>query len=108
MNINLKQAEITEALKQFITKQGISLVGKTVAISFTAGRKDAGLSADIVIEDAVAIPGLEVGDEVETTKPVLSVVKSDTPTESPEPTVSTEEVPAAEPETPVKATSLFG
>lgn len=74
MQIQLKQVEIIEALKAHITKQGFSLIGKTVEISFTAGRKDAGLSADITIEE-VAIPGADIGDVEEAAKPVLSVVK---------------------------------
>lgn len=75
MQIQLKQVEIIEALKAHITKQGFSLIGKTVEISFTAGRKDAGLSADITIEE-VAIPGADIGDVEEAAKPVLSVVKT--------------------------------
>jgi hypothetical protein len=82
MQIQLRQTEIVEALKQFITKQGISLKGKTVEISFTAGRKDAGLSADISIEDSgQQLPDLvDDGDASEATvaltKPTLAVVTS--------------------------------
>lgn len=75
MQIQLKQPEIVSALKQFISSQGISLLGKNVDISFTAGRKEAGLSADISIEDA-EIPGVHLG-ETESTKPTLSVVKAE-------------------------------
>lgn len=74
MQIQLKQVEIVSALHAFISAKGINLTGKTVDISFTAGRKDAGLSADISIEDA-AIPGLEEGDDTAVTKPVLAMVK---------------------------------
>lgn len=52
MQIQLKQAEIVTALKQYIASQGISLYRKDVNISFTAGRKEAGVLADISIEDA--------------------------------------------------------
>lgn len=55
MDIQLKQKEITEALKQFIVSQGISLTGKSVSISFTAGRKESGITADISIEDSAHI-----------------------------------------------------
>lgn len=55
MDIQLKQKEITEALKQFIVSQGISLTGKSVSISFTAGRKESGITAEISIEDIVYI-----------------------------------------------------
>ena len=60
MQINLKQTEITEALRQYVTQQGISLSGKTVDIAFTAGRKEGGLSAEITIEDQ-DIPGFSAG-----------------------------------------------
>lgn len=56
MQIQLKQPEIEAALKMYITNQGISLAGKSFTVSFTSGRKENGLSADLVIEDQ-AIPG---------------------------------------------------
>lgn len=62
MQINLKQTEITEALRQYVTQQGINLTGKTVDIAFTAGRKEGGLSAEITIEEQ-DIPGFFTSDE---------------------------------------------
>lgn len=56
MQIQLKQPEIEAALKMYIANQGISLAGKSFTVSFTSGRKENGLSADLVIEDQ-AIPG---------------------------------------------------
>lgn len=56
MQINLKQREIIDALRQYIAKQGINLSGKTVDCVFTAGRKDSGISVEIQIEDQ-DIPG---------------------------------------------------
>ena len=73
MNLNLKQAEIVDALKQYVSKQGFSLQGKSVKISFTAGRKDSGLSADVSIEDQ-DIPGVEEAPVAEVVKPVLTAV----------------------------------
>ena len=76
MQIQLKQAEIVEALKQYITGKGINLTGKAFTVSFTAGRKEAGLSADVGIEDA-DIPGVDnftSTDDDEPAKPALSVV----------------------------------
>lgn len=61
MQIQLKQREIEQALKQYIIDQGISLRGKNITIGFTAGRKDGGLTADINIDEADALPEL-VGD----------------------------------------------
>lgn len=52
MQIHLKQREIEAALRMFVSQQGISLVGKTVEVVFTSGRKDNGLSAELTIEDA--------------------------------------------------------
>ena len=63
MHIQLKQAEISEALKQYIIAQGISLVGKSLDISFTAGRKGTGMSADLTINDsAPEIPGFSTNE----------------------------------------------
>lgn len=51
MQINLKQVEIERALKNYIAQQGIDLYGKLIALSFTAGRKESGISVDISIEE---------------------------------------------------------
>ena len=51
MQISLTQSEIVVALKNYISQQGINLYGKEVNISFTAGRKEKGISAEIDIED---------------------------------------------------------
>lgn len=85
MQINLKQSEIVDALKQYVQKQGISLKHRDVTIAFTAGRKETGLSAEIVIED-VRIPGLEFGDDEgedgrEPARPSLSLVDTAVVTE---------------------------
>jgi len=79
MQIQLKQNEIVTALKQYISGQGISLDGKDVKISFTAGRKESGITADLVIED-VAIPGYtnEPAEEVAKAA-VLALVPSQAP-----------------------------
>ena len=52
MKIYLEQVEIVQALQQYISEQGINLAGKQVDVSFTAGRKDAGLTAEVDIQDA--------------------------------------------------------
>lgn len=109
MQIQLKQNEIVAALKQYIANQGINLAGKDVTISFTAGRKEAGITADLVIEDA-GIPGFD-GTDDEAAKPSLTVVTpivkavEETAVAVEEPVVeepkNAEEAPAA------KTTSLF-
>jgi hypothetical protein len=71
MQINLKQPEIMAALRAYISNQGISLANKEVTISFTAGRKESGLSAEITIEELPQLPEL-VGEVV---APKLTVVQ---------------------------------
>lgn len=51
MIVNLKQHEIEAALRQYIAQQGININSKSVTISFTAGRKETGISAELDIED---------------------------------------------------------
>ena len=102
MQIQLRQTEIVAALKAHIVAQGISLTGKSFGVSFTAGRKDAGLSADISIEDLVASAATEVVTAVPApdAKPTLPVVASP----APEAEVKAEVAPEAKAPT----TSLFG
>ena len=52
MLIQLRQSEIEVALREYIVNQGISLIGRRVDISFTSGRKDNGISADLDINVA--------------------------------------------------------
>jgi hypothetical protein len=107
MQIQLKQAEIVSALKQYIGSQGINLSGKSVEISFTAGRGQAGLTADIVIEE-VALPSLDF--EGEANKPALTLVTGDNTAVAPEadkvlePDAPIDSTPAPEGKT---TTSLF-
>lgn len=61
MQINLKQYEIEVALKNYVAQQGISLYARDVSITFTAGRKESGISAEITIEDS-DIPGFGHGE----------------------------------------------
>ena len=103
MQIQLKQTEIIAALKQYIVGQGINLTGKEVSISFTAGRKEAGIIADLVIEDA-SIPGFTDTPVQET--PVLSVVSAVAETPKAE-TQASEPAAAPAEEASTKTTSLF-
>lgn len=63
MLIQLKQNEIVTALKQYIAQQGINLTNKDVKITFTAGRKESGISADVEIEEMGDIPGYTDSDD---------------------------------------------
>lgn len=107
MQITLKQSEIEAALKAFVQSQGISLFNKSIAISFTAGRKESGISAEIDIDD--------VGGDAMAPMPAFlynaPVTKLEIPNlaqvasveEYPDP-----EVPEQEQEPEAKTTSLFG
>lgn len=81
MQILLKQHNIEEALRDYVSKQGINLRGKEVSISFTSGRKNNGLTADINITEAeVQFPDIpDEEEEVTPTKPKLAAVPSDAP-----------------------------
>ena len=73
MQVNLKQKEIETALRNYIAQQGIELYGKSVTISFTAGRRESGISAELIIDDQ-EIPGFTDTDaEVAPTTPVLKL-----------------------------------
>ena len=78
MQVQLKQAEIIAALKQYISGQGISLKGKQVDMVFTAGRKESGISVEISIDDA-GIPDFFKGESEDPvqapTATTLSLVK---------------------------------
>lgn len=107
MQIQLKQTEIIAALKQYIGAQGINLNGKSVDISFTAGRKEAGITADISIEDVGSIPGFTDAED-EVVKPALSVVKNDVvAAEAPAITEPEQAKPQADAAPVEKTTSLF-
>lgn len=92
MQIQLKQTEIKKALEQYIANQGINLSGKSVDIQFTAGRKESGLTADIVIQDAPSV--IPAGPIPRAAAPVTETVEAGEP--------------VAEPVTATPAPSLFG
>ena len=56
MQIQLKQFEIVQAIRQYVSKQGIDLADKTVDMTFTAGRKETGVSVEITIDDLASMP----------------------------------------------------
>ena len=114
MIINLKQTEIELALRAYVVAQGISLHGKDLSISFTAGRRESGISAEISIDD-VEIPGYTntVAEEVEVNKaPAISLaptVATVTPVEESQPVPQEEAPEDAAPVAEAKPTvSLFG
>lgn len=75
MQIQLKQTEIEAALKDYISKQGIKLQGRTVEIEFTSGRKENGITADLSISDTAGdLP--DFPDEQVQPAPTVSLVRS--------------------------------
>lgn len=106
MRIQLKQPEIVGALKQYIAKQGIDLNGKSVSITFTAGRRNTGLSADINIADDDDLPQV---NEVAEPKPSLAMVKPPKVEVPPPPDIRDEPVDDGEAPSPkaTATTSLF-
>lgn len=56
MQVQLKQSEIEAALKGYIAQQGINLTNKSITCTFTAGRKDSGISVELEIEDQPITP----------------------------------------------------
>lgn len=102
MIIILKQADLESALSVYIEKQGLSLQGKSLDITFTAGRGETGHSAQIEISDAKEVAPAVVA----LTKAVVSKAKADTQAAAaPEP--AAEATDEASP--PVVASkSLFG
>jgi len=54
MQIILKQKDIEQALALYLRDQGINLTNKSLSVSWTAGRKESGITAEIDIEE---IPG---------------------------------------------------
>ena len=107
MQIQLKQKEIETALKDFITKQGINLQGRTIEIVFTNGRKENGITADLSVSDSAdTFPNFVVDEEQPTNLTLVrSPVDTDQPV-SPEEPVSVQVVEEAS--VPPKGTSLFG
>lgn len=119
MIINLKQTEIEQALRAYVISQGISLHGKDLTISFTAGRRESGISAEISIDD-VEIPGYSndvyVADAAPVAKaavvqlaPVAATVASPEVQEESQPVPQEEVQEDAAPVAEAKPTaSLFG
>lgn len=107
MLIQLRQSEIEIALREYIVNQGISLTGRQVDISFTSGRKDNGISAELDIVELNQTAKVTHGFEP------TEVVKDSCPVKDPE--EATDETDfhqdTEEDGVPVKATaasSLFG
>lgn len=112
MEIQLKQSEIELALKDFIQKQGIQLRNRTVQIDFTSGRKENGITANLLISDlSIDIPLLDPDEEPQPALTLVAgsdVIGSDS---EPESEVSVqpveEQAEVIEPPVPIGGKSLF-
>ena len=107
MKVKIQQSEIITALKQYISSQGINLQGKTVAIDFTAGRKEGGLTADISIEELDIPDFFEAPEHQAPASAPTPAPVQEAPQENPAPAYEMTAEAEVEP-TPVKTTSLFG
>ncbi len=112
MQITLKQREIEAALTAYIIDQGINLAGKSVEIAFTAGRKEAGIIAEIDIEEKDFAVAMYSGRSLPLVEAPRSVdeVLAEPECPVPDEPVGAEpgDVPEPEPVVASKATSLFG
>lgn len=93
MNIIIKQREIEAGIKLYLLQQGIQLNGKTTEISFTAGRKDSGMSAEIEINDAEGITSV-VDTMIQQQAPVAPVVVAPDPLIIPVQVMQANHIPA--------------
>jgi hypothetical protein len=123
MQIQLTQDELKDAVRQYIAND-FNLDGRTVAISFTATRGDAGVITNLTISKAgdVDIPGYtdapaDAAPAVVAEDTKVEVAMVVVATEAPEaaaPEAKEEDIPAAEAappaatEAPKTTSSLFG
>ena len=105
MKIYLEQIEIVQALQQYISEQGINLAGKQVDVSFTAGRKDAGLTAEVDIQDAAKANLARIA--IKRTSPTTEDGPKELKVEPEEEVLAVEEVQEELDPVPAKTASLF-
>lgn len=56
MKIQLEQSEVVLAVREYVANQGIKVEGKTFAVNFSMTRGEAGLLADLVIDEPTVAP----------------------------------------------------
>ncbi len=56
MKIQLEQSEVVIAVREYVANQGIKVEGKTFAVNFSMTRGEAGLLADLVIDEPTVAP----------------------------------------------------
>lgn len=106
MQIHIKQAEIQEALKQYLVNKGIKVDGG-FSVAFSTTRKPTQVVADITLGE-VEIPGFSNQLELELPMPATEPDADEKPAEQQEPAVAPEPAVDPQPEAPVAdVTSLF-
>lgn len=95
MKITLIQNEIEDALRQYVSQQGISVSGKTIEVNITAGRGPNGVSAELDIV-AAAQPATTSSPRKAALTPTNSSIPRAEAAKASEPEMETE--PAVEPE----------
>jgi len=92
MQIILKQKDIEQALALYLRDQGINLTNKSLSVSWTAGRKESGITAEIDIEE---IPGSSKNNSI----PIMNrrVAQAESEEVANVPTVSTKALADDEP-----------
>lgn len=105
MQVKLKQSEIVAALKMYISQQGISLNNKYVEVTFTAGRGDTGITADLDIEDKAEAAPVAKAEAAPSAPAAAATVEAAAPAQAvTEEAVVAEEAPVAN----AQVKSLFG
>jgi len=102
MHIQLKQTEIESAIKNYLGEQGIAVTGRDINMVFTSGRKNNGLSVEVVIDDITTERRHELKNRMPSPLPSTAEATVEVAAGADTATAANEEVPAA----PVG--SLFG
>jgi len=106
MRIQLSQDDVVKGIRLFLEKTGISLDNKDVRAYFTASRKGAGVTADVLIEERAEHVGITVENSGKDSSTNLSDSRSEqvSGTEA----ATTEEVITTSAGADDKTISLFG
>ena len=107
MKIEFNEQEIVAGLHLYIQQQGINLTDKDVSVTFTNGRKENGLSAEVTIDVHTLASSLIAPTETQKVPAVSKVTSPEPVTEVPveEAVTTAPDTVATEPEAPKQ--SLF-
>lgn len=79
MRVTLVHAEIQSAVVAMLAKRGVNIEGQDIAVAFSMGRKNTGLSAtvDIVDPDIVQLPDAVVDEDEDPTPVAVATPKTE-------------------------------